>query len=56
MTKRMPSRPPATPETQTAPAAHAGGTYGQGDFSKSAKRSASRTTKANPVKVAGSDD
>jgi len=31
--------PPATPETQTAPRARAGGTGGQQDFSKSAQRS-----------------
>ena len=34
--------PLATPETQTAPRAHAGGTGGQEDFSRSAQRSSFR--------------
>ena len=42
-------RPLAGPDTQTKPAAHAGGTYGQNDFSISAQSSRHRTERRSDL-------
>ncbi|HEY2660636.1 MAG TPA: hypothetical protein VGI79_13005 [Caulobacteraceae bacterium] len=53
MTKRKPAPPRASPNTQTAPAGRAGGTYASRDFSRSARRSEFEIDQAMPREPAG---